>query len=88
MKRSENCTIVTIPVKFESSSINTFCVPQINEDGGELSKSQCSPINRERKQVLVGGVSPIESPTEDADVKLFLEEALSEINAGEEPDYR
>lgn len=53
-----------------------------------MSKSQCSPINRERKQVLVGGVSPIESPTEDADVKLFLEEALSEINAGEEPDYR
>lgn len=34
---------------------------------------------------IVGGQSPID--VEDEDVKLFLNEALAEINGKEDPDY-
>lgn len=60
---------------------------QINEDGGELAQSQCSPLARERRQLGVpGGVVPIDVKSDD--VQLYLQEALAEVNAGEEPDYR
>lgn len=60
---------------------------QINEDGGELAQSQCAPLARERRQLGVpGGVSPID--VNDENVQLFLQEALAEVNAGEDPDYR
>lgn len=58
---------------------------QISEKDGELSSSQCAPLNRERRQIP-GGVSSID--VNDDDVQLYLTEALAEINAGEEPDYR
>ncbi|CRL01524.1 CLUMA_CG014251, isoform B [Clunio marinus] len=56
----------------------------INEADGELTKSQCAPINRSRRQAPGG---PLQLNVDDEDVKLFLNEALTEVNASEEPDY-
>lgn len=50
-----------------------------------MRTSQCSPLNRERRQIP-GGVSKID--VNDTDVQLYLSEALKEINDAEDPDYR
>lgn len=62
---------------------------QINEVNGELKNSECAPAIRQKRdaeKMIVGGNRPLD--VNDADVKLFLDEALVKINAGEDPDYR
>jgi hypothetical protein len=63
---------------------------QISEVNGELKNSECAPLSRQKRsdeeQNIVGGKRPFGK--DHPDVKLFLDEALAEINAGEDPDYR
>lgn len=70
----------------DSAELFMAFVLQIGEADGELTNSQCAPLKRERRQLGVpGGVSAID--VNDEDVKLYLNEALAEVNAGEDPDY-
>ena len=57
---------------------------QVNGNNGELTTSQCAPSKRVARQIP-GGVS--NGDLNDENVKLYLEEVITEINAGEGPDY-
>lgn len=59
---------------------------QVNGNNGELTTSQCAPSKRvARSEIPPGGVHNGE--LEDENVKLYLEEIITQINAGEGPDY-
>jgi len=58
---------------------------QVSGVDGDLVKSQCAPSSRVRRQ-LPGGDFPVD--INDENVQLYLKEALAEINAGEEPNYK
>ena len=64
-----------------------FFSKQISETNGELKHSECVPAKRdpEPRERLVGGVESFDK--NHPDVTLFLNEALAEINVGEDPDY-
>lgn len=58
---------------------------QVNGNNGELTTSQCAPSKRVVREIPPGGVH--NGDLDDENVKLYLTEIISEINAGEGPDY-
>jgi hypothetical protein len=74
--------IFILSFKFQLIFFNDFSQSQVSAEDGDLVKSQCVP---QGNQPPPGGVSSID--VNDENVKLFLDEALAEINASEEPDY-
>lgn len=65
-----------------------FDIFQVNGNNGELTTSRCAPSKRVTRQVSEippGGVH--KGDLEDENVKLYLEEIITEINAGEGPNY-